>query len=79
MKTVSFYGWKHLNTYIMVSFVHLQFQLFLHFCVSVQQSQILPFPLSMRSWENSVVVFLTDATEQPATAKMPPHEEVRII
>jgi len=45
MKTVSINRWKHLSTYIMLSFFCIQFQLFLHFCVLVQQSQILPSPL----------------------------------
>lgn len=77
---VSIYRWKDLETYIILSFIICS-SVILRFWLLVQQSQILPVlsVYSMRSWENTVVIFLTDATEQPVRGKKPSHEEVRTI
>lgn len=77
---VSIYRWKGLETCIILSFFICS-SVILLFWLLVRQSQTLPVlsVYSMRNRENTVVIFLTDATEQPVRAKKASHEEVRVI
>lgn len=72
MKIMSIYGCRYLSRYVMFPFLS---------SVSVISAFLCPkYLLSTQcKKQNSAVIFLTDATEQPVRAKITPHEAVSIV